>query len=168
MPTLTLLELAAGKFTALVQRSVARDAFDAANLLRLVPGLIQEPEFRLAFVCSVAGARADPRRLHPSDRVPDLLAVKQELLPMLRRGADDPVPDSAKLRDRIGRQLNTAVSRLLDWSAAERRFLDRLQDDGVVEAEALHSDPVIQDRIRAQPMLQWKALNVRRFRHGNV
>lgn len=168
VPTLTLLELAAGKFTALVQRTVARDAFDAANLLHLTPGLIQDPGFRLAFVCSVAGGRADPRRLHPPDRAPDLVAVKQQLLPMLRRGADDSVPDSAELSDRIGRQLDTAVNRLLDWSAAESRFLDRLQDDGVVEAEALHSDPVIQERIRSQPMLQWKALNVRKHRQGDA
>ena len=37
VPTLTIDELAAGKFTALVQRSEARDAFDAASLLALRP-----------------------------------------------------------------------------------------------------------------------------------
>ena len=59
------------------------------------------------------------------------------------------------------------MRRLLDWSAAERRFLDRLHDEGVVDAEALHGDPDVQDRIRSQPMLQWKALNVRKFRQGD-
>jgi hypothetical protein len=43
VPTLTIDELAAGKFTALVQRSAARDAFDAARLLDLVPDLLQRP-----------------------------------------------------------------------------------------------------------------------------
>ena len=86
MPTLSLLELAAGKFTALMQRTVARDAFDAANLLRLVPDLLENPEFRLAFVCSMAGGRHDPRDLSPSDLVPDAPAVRQQLIPLPAAG----------------------------------------------------------------------------------
>ncbi len=167
VPTLTLLELAAGKFTALVQRTAARDAFDAVNLLELVPDLMESADFRLAFVCSVAGGRADARTLTSTDRVPSAMAVRQQLLPMLRQSTVDCVPDPGELRERLAHQLNPAVDRLLDWSTAERRFLDRLQDDGVVDAEALHEDPVVQDRVRSQPMLQWKALNVREFRQGD-
>jgi len=164
VPTLTLLELAAGKFTALVQRTAARDAFDAVNLLNLLPNLMEDRDFRLAFVCSVAGGRADARTLQPTDRVPSPMAVKQQLLPMLRPRAGGSTPDPDELRNRLAHQLGPAVSRLLDWSEAERRFLDRLHEEGVVDAEALHGDPGVQDRIRAQPMLQWKALNVREFR----
>ena len=167
VPTLPLLELAAGKFTALVQRTVARDAFDAANLLQLVPGLLENPEFRLAFVCSVAGGRHDPRDLLPLDQVPGVLAVKQQLVPMLRQGGNGSVPDPEELRMRIGRRLEGAVEQLLDWSISERRFLDRLHDEGVVDAEALHADPAVQERIRTQPMLLWKARNVRNFRQGD-
>lgn len=145
-------------------RAVTRVAADSG----FRPELVLDPGFRLAFVCSVAGGRTDPRNLHQPDRAPELVAVKQQLEPMMRRGAGDSVPDPAELRDWIGRQLDTAVERLLDWSAAERRFLNRLHDEGMIDAEALHPDPVIQDRISAQPMLQWKALNVRKFRHGDV
>jgi len=167
VPTLSLLELAAGKFTALVQRTVARDAFDAANLLELAPGLLENPEFRLAFVCSVAGGRLDPRDLLPTDQVPGLLAVRQQLIPMLQQVENGCVPDPEELRARIGRQLDGAAERLLDWSSAEGRFLDRLHDEGVVDAEALHADPPVQERIRTQPMLLWKAQNVRNFRRGD-
>jgi len=167
VPTLSLLELAAGKFTALVQRTVARDAFDAANLLDLVPGLLENTEFRLAFVCSVAGGRHDPRDLLPSDQLPGALAVKQQLIPVLQQGGNGSVPDPEELRAWIDRRLEGAVNRLLDWSAAERRFLDRLHDEGIVDAEVLHADPVIQERIRSQPMLLWKAQNVRNFRQGD-
>lgn len=76
------------------------------------------------------------------------------------------MPDPEKLRVRIGLRLEGAVSRLLDWSAAERRFLDRLHDEGIVDAEALHADPAVQELIRTQPMLLWKAQNVRNFRQG--
>jgi hypothetical protein len=90
----------------------------------------------LAFVCSVAGGRHDPRDLLPSDKVPGALAVKQQLIPMLQQGRNGSVPDPGELRVRIGRALEGAMDRLVDWSAAERRFLDRLHDEGIVDAEA--------------------------------
>jgi hypothetical protein len=167
VPTLSLLELAAGKFTALVQRTVVRDAFDAANLLQMVPGLLEDAEFRLAFVCSIAGGRHDPRELSPPDPVPAAPAVKQQLIPMLQQGVGGSVLDPEELREQISRRLVGAVERLLSWSPAERRFLDRLHDEGVVDAEALHADPVVRERIRTQPMLLWKAQNVRKFRQGH-
>jgi len=167
VPTLSLLELAAGKFTALMQRTVARDAFDAANLLQLVPELLESTEFRLAFVCSVAGGRHDPRDLLPSDPVPAALAVKEQLIPLLQQRGRGSVTDPEELRVRIGRRLDGVAERLLDWSAAERRFLDTLHEEGTVNAEVLHADPEMQERIRSQPMLQWKAQNVRNFRRGD-
>ena len=167
VPTLSLLELAAGKFTALVQRSVARDSFDAANLLRLVPGLLGNAEFRLAFVCSVAGGRHDPRNFVPTEAAHGALAVKQQLIPMLQQGGNRLLPDPEELLRLIGLELEGAVERLLDWTPAESCFLDRLHDDGVIEAEALHTDPVVLERIRTQPMLLWKAQNVREYRGKN-
>ncbi len=166
--TLPLVELAAGKFAALMQRTVVRDAFDASALLSLQPGLLENPEFRLAFVCSVAEGRTDPRDLHPSAHMQDPVAIEQQLVPMLRLEADGSAPNTAELLVWIGNEQKAAVKRLLDWSAAERRFLDRLHDDGVVDAEVLHPDPVIQERIRLQPMLQWKARNVRACRQGEA
>jgi len=165
VPTLSLLELAAGKFSALVQRTVARDAFDAANLLLTIPGLLEDPEFRLAFVCSIAGGRHDPRELAPTDPAPTPRAVMQQLVPMLQQGGRR-APDPEELSAQIGSRLEGAVERLLAWSPAERRFLDQLHDEGMVEAKVLHADPAVQERIRTQPMLLWKAKNVRNHRHG--
>jgi len=78
VPTLSFKELAAGKFSALMQRTVPRDAFDAANLLDLMPDLVEDAEFRLAFVCSMAGGRQDPRTLSPRDPAPSALDVRQQ------------------------------------------------------------------------------------------
>jgi predicted nucleotidyltransferase component of viral defense system len=167
VPTLSLPELAAGKFTALVQRTTARDAFDAANLLQLLPGLLENTEFRLAFVCSIAGGRSDPRDLLPSELALDAVAIKQQLLPMLRLKTGGSVPDPAELLAWIRNEQQTAVQRLLDWSCAEKRFLNRLLNDGEVDADALHDDPEIQERIRTQPMLLWKAQNVRNHHRGH-
>ena len=143
--TLPIIELAAGKFTALMQRAVPRDAFDAAILLSMQPGLMDNPDFRLAFVCSMAGGRTDPRDLLPYAHEQDPKAIEQQLVPLLRLEADGSGPDSTALLTWIGNELKPVVDHLLDWSDAERRFLDRLQDEGIVDAEILHPDRVIQE-----------------------
>ena len=164
VPTLSLAELAAGKFTALLQRTVARDAFDAANLPELAPELLNSQEFRLAFVGSIAGGRHDPRQLVPGDPVPDVRAVEQQLLPMLQQRGDELLREPQELRSRLSQVLSGAARRLLTWRPGELRFLDALHDAGRLDAEALHPDPAVQERIRLQPMLQWKAMNVREHR----
>jgi hypothetical protein len=60
--------------------------------------------------------------------------------------------------------VSPALGRLLDWSPEERRFLDRLLDDGEIEAETLHDDPAVQEWVRKQSMLVWKARHVREHR----
>lgn len=164
--TLPLLELAAGKFTALMQRTVARDAFDAANLLQSNPDLLEDAEFRLAFVCSVAGGRHDPRCLEPCDPAPTVQAIGQQLLPMLQQDETSSSPDPDLLQEEIQAHLEGVAERLLRWSSAESEFLDRLHDEGEVDATILHSDPQVQQRIQTQPMLLWKAQNVRQNLKG--
>jgi hypothetical protein len=164
VPTLALVELAAGKLSALVQRSVARDAFDAVNLLRLVPGLLEDEGFRLCFVCQMAGGRHDPRELEIRCLAPEVRAVDQQLLPMLRVGEGSTPSDAEWLQQRLDDELEGVGARLLAWRPAEQEFLDRLHDEGEVAAEVLSPDPVVQERIRNQPMLQWKAHNVREHR----
>jgi predicted nucleotidyltransferase component of viral defense system len=162
--TLALHELAAGKFAALMQRTVARDAFDAVKLLLLVPGLLEDPHFRLCFVCQMAGGRHDPREMLVRDVVPEVRAVEQQLLPMLRLGEGHDPPGTRALHRQLEHELAGVGAELLAWRPAERRFLDRLHDDGELDATLLHSDAVVQERVRSQPMLQWKALNVREHR----
>lgn len=164
--TLPLLELAAGKFTALMQRSVSRDAFDAANLLQSLPGLMEDADFRLAFVCSVAGGRNDPRSLEPSDPTPTVQEIRQQLLPMLRQNESPASLDPELLHEEIRGQLEGVAERLFRWSSAESEFLSRLHDEGELDATILHSDPTVQQRIQTQPMLLWKAQNVRQHRIG--
>lgn len=164
--TLTLEELAAGKFTALLQRSVARDAFDAATLLDLAPDLLARPGFRLAFVCSVAASRNDCRLLKPPAAALDARVISRELEPLLRRTAEGEAPDCDDLAAWIGETLRPVQGSLLSWSKGERRFLDRLLDEGEIAPEHLHPDRAVQDRVHMQPMLRWKAQNVREHRGG--
>lgn len=167
VPTLTIGELAAGKFAALVLRSAVRDAFDAASLLDLVPDLLQRPPFRIAFVCFVAGSRTDARELRPSQSLLSGSAFDRELEPLLRRGPRGESPERSELSTWMEARVLPAVDTLLSWTAGERRFLDHLLDDGEIDAAALHEDPDVQKRIRRQPMLLWKAKHVRAHRADN-
>jgi len=164
VPTLTVEEVAAGKFAALVQREAARDAFDAANLLAPMPDLVRQPAFRIAFVCFVAGSRTDPRQLVRAGVVLSDRTIEQDLDPLRRRHRQGIHPTLNALRDWIAQTVEPALGPLLEWSTREARFLDLLMDDGEVAAEALVDDAEVQDRIRRQPMLNWKAQHVRERR----
>jgi hypothetical protein len=162
--TLTIEELAAGKFTALVQRAAARDAFDAASLLDLHPDLLERPSFRVAFVCSAAASRIDARKLRPRQPILPPLAYQRDLEPLLRTSREDRGGNPSKVPRWIEDRVTPALERLLSWSATERAFLDRLLDEGEIEAALLLNDPDVQARIPMQPMLQWKAQHVRDYR----
>ncbi len=54
-----------------------------------------------------------------------------------------------------------ALSVVLPFTDAEKAFLDLLLEEGEIDATLLTSDLTLQKRIRIQPHLQWKALNVR-------
>jgi hypothetical protein len=164
VPTLTLEELAAGKFTALVQRTAARDAFDAARLLDLAPDLLQRPDFRLAFVCFVAASRADAREFRLAREPVSETVAQRDLSPLLRGVPGTEPATPRQLVAWIEERLASKIVPLLSWSARERRFLDRLLTEGEIDAALLHDDPDVQERIRQQPMLVWKAQHVRAHR----
>ena len=164
VPLLSLAETAAGKFAALVTRRAARDAFDAWQLLERVPDLLGRPELRLAFVVQIAGSRHDARRFEPRGVTVSLKEVRDSLLPLLRvesRPFDGDVEATAA---RVNAAALTVAENLLDWTGLEREFLDRLLDRGEIAAEVLADDPGQQALIRGQPLLHWKALNVRKFK----
>ena len=132
-----------------------------AGLLELQPDLIDRPDFRLAFLCFVGSGRRDVRDARKPSAVLTPRMLQREVEPLLRPDPGAGRPWVADVAAWIESTLSPALDRLLDWSAGERRFLDRLLDDGAIDAEALHDDPAVQERIRKQPMLAWKARHVR-------
>ncbi|OLC12232.1 MAG: hypothetical protein AUH29_17010 [Candidatus Rokubacteria bacterium 13_1_40CM_69_27] len=164
VPLLALEEIAAGKFIALLTRRAARDAFDALNLLELAPDLLDRPGFRLAFLVYAAGSRQDVRGLRPGEAVTPA-EVRNQLLPLLRVEGRPFDGDPEQLAGRLNEVCAGATERLLAWSQREREFIDRLSDRGEIVAELVTNDPAWQVLVREQPLLQWKALNVRKFRN---
>jgi predicted nucleotidyltransferase component of viral defense system len=161
-PCLAFEELAAGKCLALLSRLAARDFYDAASLLKIAPDLPERPGFRLAFVCQAAASRADFRDLKTIADTPDVVEVRQKLLPLLRIDPHAPALDPDSLAKDLRRRLGPAIRRVLKWSKKERAFLDRFLDSAEIEPRLLTEDPDLMERIRKQPMLLWKQQHLRK------
>lgn len=91
--------------------------------------------------------------------------VKRQLLPMLRHGVRPTPADVEDWTTALVNETRQLLAELLPLAQNESSFLHRLNDEGRIEPELLTDDPVLRKRIRMNPGLQWKALNVREH-HG--
>lgn len=158
---LDLHELAAGKLAALLARKTSRDLFDAHQLLTRSD--LDRAKLRLALVLYGAMNRKDWRTVAIDDVGYDHRELENELIPVVRaellakRKAGDWAESMiAECRDRL--------ASVLPMAANEIAFLDRILDHGEIEPELLTTDAAFAARIRAHPLLQWKAVNVRKHR----
>jgi len=161
IPVLDIHELAAGKLAALLARRKARDLFDG-RLVFSIDGLDLE-RLRTAFVVYGAMNPKDWRSVSMTDVAFDEAELSSQLLPALRIG-DLPGAEATSYGNRLVDECRDALSVLLPLSDAELSFLDLLLDKGKIDATILTNDGELQRRIQAQPLLEWKALNVRKHK----
>ena len=162
IPILDLHELAAGKLSALFSRQQARDLFDCHRLLETVA--LQRERLRVAFVAYGGMNRRDWRTVSVDDVDFDSAELARQLGPTLRAR---PLRDREALTEygaRLVAECRRMLSIVLPFTDAERAFLDLLLDRGKIDASLLTSDTTLQQRIQTQPLLEWKALNVRRHK----
>lgn len=153
-------ELAAGKLAALLARGASRDLFDARELLRSTS--FDAGKLRLAFVVYGGINRVDWRTVSIDAVTTTVKDVKRQLLPMLRHEIrPEPKAVEAWTKDLID-ETRELLKALLPLNDAEVAFLDRLNGEGEIEPEHLTQDAELQARIRNQPGLRWKALNVKK------
>jgi predicted nucleotidyltransferase component of viral defense system len=165
IPVLDMYELAAGKLAALFSRHQARDLFDCHELM--TSGNLDPGRLRIAFIVYGGMNRRDWREISLTDISFDEREVAQQLVPTLRVGL---MRNGEKVID-FGRRLvaecQEQLSALLPFTNNERRFLDKLLDNGVIDAGQLTEDSMLQRKIGLHPMLAWKAQNVRQYK-GNA
>lgn len=162
IPILDLHELVAGKLSALFSRRQARDLFDCHRILGA--GGLQRERLRIAFVVYGGMNRKDWRTISLDDVGTDHVELARRLGPIIR---DHPLPGQEALATygaRLVAECRRALSIVLPFTDAERAFLDLLLEDGEVDASILTRDAALQERIQSQPLLEWKALNVRRHK----
>jgi hypothetical protein len=159
IPVLDHHELAAGKLAALLARRQARDLFDSLQILRM--DNLDPHRLRLGFVVYGAMNRKDWRIVSTEDVNLDPVELARQLIPTLRVNVAEGNSDPAKYGVHLVKECQRGLSAVLPFTESERAFLDLLLDQGVVDPSILTADASLQRCITAQPLLQWKALNVR-------
>jgi predicted nucleotidyltransferase component of viral defense system len=162
IPVMDTHELAAGKLAALLSRRKARDLFDSHRLLHM-DGLDLE-WLRIAFVVYGAMNRKDWRTVSVEDVTFDAAELARQLVPTLRLGAIQGTEEARNYGRTLVEECRQALSALLPFNDAEREFLGLLLDKGEIDSTILTADVTLQKRIQQQPLLEWKALNVRQYK----
>jgi predicted nucleotidyltransferase component of viral defense system len=160
IPVLDIHELAAGKLAALLARRQARDLFDSHEILHLKN--LDKDLLRIAFVVYGATNRKDWRSVSVEDVNFDETDLTRQLLPTLRISPSTSQKIGADYGTRLVAECRQALSVVLPFNEAERAFLDLLLDRGEIDPTNLTADLILQKRIQEQPLLEWKALNVRK------
>lgn len=158
---LDIHELAAGKLAALLARRQARDLFDSHGILHLVN--LDHERLRTAFVVYGAMNRKDWRTVSADDVYFDAAELARQLIPTLRVNTSKGQKTSVEYGTRLVEECRQALSAVLPFTETERAFLDLLLDRGEIDSTILTTDPVLQKRIQEQPLLEWKAINVRKY-----
>ncbi len=161
-PVLDFHELAAGKLTALLERNVARDLFDSHRVLQM--DAIDHNRLRTAFVIYGAMCRKDWRTVSRDDVESNVEDLVNRLIPMLSIRSPEIHENPAEYAKRLVEDIREHLSAVLPFSYAEQEFLDLLLDWGQIDSTLLTADTDLQERIQNQPLLEWKALNVRRYK----
>ena len=162
IPVLDTHELAAGKLAALLSRRQARDLFDSHRVLH-AEGL-QRNRLRVAFVVFGGMNRKDWRTVSVEDVSCDGAEFARQLAPTLRSPRQREQAALEELATQLVEECKTALGAVLPLTDAECAFLDLLLDEGQIDATILTSETSLQERIQIQPMLEWKAFNVRRYK----
>ena len=161
IPVVDIHELAAGKLAALLARRRARDLFDSRLVFSI--GALDVERLRTAFVVYGAMDRRDWRTVSLEDVAFDPLELAGQLMPSLRIDALKGL-EAANYGEVLVDECRKALSVLFPFKDAERAFLDLLLDEGEIDATILTPDATLQERIQAQPLLEWKAQNVRQYK----
>lgn len=161
IPVLDLHELAAGKLAALLARGQARDLFDCHRILNMID--LERDRLRIAFVVYGGMNRKDWRTVSIEDVDFDPAELTRLLIPTLdTRAIQEQSP--AEFGARLVRECREGLGAVLPFNEAEREFLNLLLDKGEIDSTILTADETLQKRIGQQPLLEWKALNVRQYK----
>ena len=163
IPVVDIHELVAGKLAALLSRKQARDLFDCCEIVD--DGRIDHDKLRTAFVVYGAMNRRDWRTLSIDDIDFDPEDLIRQLIPTLSQDAIKALKDSDQYGQSLVVKCKKALTSLIPFTESEMEFLNLLLDKGQIRADLLIDDIQLQDRIAKHPMLQWKALNVRKHKN---
>lgn len=161
IPILDIHELTAGKLSALIDRTLGRDLFDAHNLL--TNKNLNTETLRLIFTVYAGMSRKkDFRLILPKQLNFDFKELQNRLLPLLSRHELLSITDKKQWAKNM---LNTTYNKLnaiLPFRENEIGFLDALLKFGEIKPELLTNNLKFQQRVKLHPAVNWTALNVKK------
>ncbi len=159
IPLLDINELAAAKLAALLSRHTAR------GLYRLLTQAdLDNAKLRLAFLVYEGMNIEDWRKVSVEHIAFDLEELKQNLIPILRGEAATMFEDGREWSERLVQETRESLSRVPPFTEGEAQFLEALLERAEIHRERLTYDAAMIAKIKDQPMLHWKALNVKKFK----
>ena len=161
IPVLDVHEIVAGKLAALFSRHQARDLFDCHEMM--ATGL-DHRKVRTAFIAYGAMNRKDWRTVRLEDVDFDPKELARQLTPTLRMATVNGLGSAEEYGKRLVEETKEALAFLFPFTEAEKEFLDRLLDHGEILPALLTDDADLQARLQDHPLLEWKALNVKKFK----
>ena len=162
VPVLDIHEIVAGKLVALVTRQTARDLFDAHRIIAM-QGL-DWAKVKVAMLMIGASASVFDWRTASVERIGCDPEDTQKLVMCLHTRYFDRFGGPVEWIKRAVADCQAALEPLFAFAANERAFLDRVLNDGIINASQLEAPEHIRAAIEACPALQWKAQNVRAWK----
>ena len=108
--------------------------------------------------------RKDWRTISVQDIDFDTAELSRQLIPTLRSKIVTKQETTGEYGARLIKECRQFLSAVFPFTKAEREFLNLLLDWGVIDSSLLTSDPILQQNINDQPLLRWKAVNVRKHK----
>lgn len=159
---LDIHELTAGKVAALLARRASRDLFDVHQIL--TKEKLDQEKLRLAFLVYAGINRIDFRKVSVESINFDQSELKNQLFPVLRSASILKGEEFKGWAEKINEECKELLGIILPYKDNELEFLDRLLDDGEIKSDLLTSSEELTEKIRLNPALRWKALNVAQFK----
>ena len=161
IPVLDIHELTAGKLSALIDRTLGRDLFDAHNLFS--NETLDMEILRLIFtVYAGMSRRKDVRLMLPEQLTLDFKELQNRLLPLLSQQVLINITDKQQWAQKMLFDVHDKLSNLLPLRENEINFLDALLEFGDIKPEFLTDNIDFQAKVKRHPAIQWTAYNVKR------
>ncbi|HAU2256019.1 TPA: nucleotidyl transferase AbiEii/AbiGii toxin family protein [Legionella pneumophila] len=153
-PILDIHELAAGKLSALFDRSASRDWFDAHYLLTQTP--IDKNKLKLAFVTYLAMTKIELSRLVPEEINFDLTDLRNRLVPVMHQLSVS--RNTRELKEwataKIS-ELRQKLASILPLEEHELLFINKIRNEGVISPELITNDSEVSQKIMNHPAINW-------------
>ncbi len=160
VPVLDLHELAAGKLSALINRSAARDVFDAHFLFHHLA--LDFKKLKTLFVIySAMNRKVDLRNDNSWQLAHDEKDFLHRLVPVLNMKLIKGVGDIKTWSKQLMSECQSKLATFYPLEENEKEFLTRLLDHGEISPKLI-CDGELAENAEKHPALQWTAINAKR------